>query len=71
MAKRKKKLSRKDKIWAKFCDLEPAAKYGLVHEMCEVYEDFSERLINPKDFGMTLAELESDVNYLYKTRREK
>lgn len=70
MAK-KKKLSRKDKIWNKFCDLEPAAKYGLVHDMCEIYDDFRERLINPKEFGMTLAELEADVNDLYKRRKEK
>ena len=70
MAK-KKKLSRKDKIWNKFCDLDQVDKYGLVHEMWEIYEDFRERLINPKDFGMTLAELESDVNDLYKIRKGK
>ena len=37
----------------------------------DVYDDFHEMLTCPKEYGMTLAELESDINNLYKKRRRK
>lgn len=58
----RKKLSRKTKIWKKFCNLPKLEKYELVLDMCVVYDDFWEMLHHSKDFYGSLKELEKDVN---------
>ena len=63
----KRKLSQRDRIWKKFCNLSTLDQYYLIYDTCSLYDDFRERL---KDAmtpdmswdGESLDELEMEID---------